>query len=308
MKKILLYILIIFSTAVLFLFPSWCADGVKLGINLLLYSLLPAILPFMLFSNFLIKSDISHLAGAIIHPLFGRIFKTSKNGSYALIMGFLCGYPLGAKIINDLILEKKISMEEGKYLFKFINNPGPAFIQGYVISSVCAPKSLRLPALLLTYLPSIIIGLVVSRRYPVFKSERNTDESVTMPFSKIVDDSIFDAFATTARLAGYLIIFSIISTLVINIPGLPYIVKNITVCLLEITSGIYYISLTNLPVVFQLFFSILCSIAGGFSILFQINSVVTKSGLDIRECIKYKILAMVICTGLFFIYLGIAGF
>lgn len=307
MKKIFLYCLLILSSAILFIFPSWCADGVKLGINLLLYSLLPAILPFMLFSNFLIKSNLSHLTGAIIHPLFGRIFKTSKNGSYALIMGFLCGYPLGAKIINDLILEKKISFEEGNYLFRFINNPGPAFIQGYVISTVCAPKELRIPALLLTYLPGIIIGLVSGRKFSRFKSEINSDESANIPFSKIVDDSIFDAFATTARLAGYVIIFSIISTLVINIPGLPYLIKNVMVCMFEITSGIYYISVTKLPVAVKLFFSILCSIAGGFSILFQINSVVAKSGLDIRECIKYKILSLAICTGLFFVYLGVAG-
>lgn len=308
MKKIFLYCFVILSCAILFIFPAWCGDGVKLGINLLLYSLLPAILPFMLFSNFLIKSNISHLAGAIVHPLFGRIFKTSKNGSYALIMGFLCGYPLGAKIISDLIQERQISQEEGNYLFKFINNPGPAFIQGYVISAVCAPKELRIPALLLTYLPSIIIGLVSGRKYSGFKHDKCSEESTNMPFSKIVDDSIFDAFATTARLAGYVIIFSIISTLVINIPGLPHLAKTILVCMLEITSGIYYISVTKLPVVIKLFLSILCSIAGGFSILFQINSVSAKKGLNILECIKYKILSMGICTGLFFAYLGVAGY
>lgn len=307
MKKMFLYCLIIISSLILFIFPSWCADGVKLGINLLLYSLLPAILPFMLFSNFLIKSNISHLAGGIVHPLFSKLFKTSKNGSYALIMGFLCGYPLGAKIINDLILDKKISREEGNYLFKFINNPSPAFIQGYVIASVCAPESLRLPALLITYLPGIIIGLAAGRRQSGFTSIKNSDDNANVPVSKIVDDSIFDAFATTARLAGYLIIFSIISTLVVKIPGLPYFSKNIIVCMLEITSGIYYISVTNLPIVIKLFFSILCSIAGGFSILFQINSVTAKSGLDIVECIKYKLLSLVLCTGLFFIYLAAWG-
>lgn len=305
MKKICLYCFIILSCTVLFMFPSYCADGVKLGINLLLYSLLPAIFPFMLFSNFLIKSNLSHLAGSIAHPIFGRLFKTSKNGSYALIMGFLCGYPLGAKILNDLILDKKISREEGNYLFKFINNPSPAFIQGYVISSVCASESLRLFTLLLTYLPGIILGLIAGRKQPAFTCDRNTDDDTNLPFSKIIDDSIFDALVTTAKLAGYLIIFSIISTLVINIPVMPYSVKNIMVCLLEIISGIYYISITKLPMIMKLFFSILCSIGGGFSILFQINSVSSKSGLIMTECIKYKLLSMVLCMVLFFLYLAL---
>lgn len=305
MKKLFLYCFIILSCLILLIFPSYCSEGVKLGISILFYSLLPAILPFMLFSNFLVKSNVSHLAGTIVHPLFGRIFKTSKNGSYALIMGFLCGYPLGAKIINDLILDKKISRKEGNYLFKFINNPSPAFIQGFVISAVCAPKSLRVIALLLTFLPGIIIGLVVGRKQECFSNEMNIYEPDNLPFSKIIDDSIFDAFMTTARLSGYLIIFSIISTLVINIPALPYYAKNIIICMLEITSGIYYISVTKLPVIIKLFLSILCSIGGGFSILFQINSVSSKSGLKITECIKYKLLSIILCSVLFFIYLAL---
>ncbi|MDE7432402.1 MAG: hypothetical protein K2N34_10895, partial [Lachnospiraceae bacterium] len=97
----------------------------------------------------------------------------------------------------------------------------------------------------------------------------------------------------------------IISTLVINIPVMPYSLKNIMVCLLEIISGIYYISITKLPMMIKLFFSVLCSIGGGFSILFQINSVSSKSGLIMTECIKYKLLSMVLCTVLFFLYLAL---
>lgn len=305
-KKLYLFLVFIIFIAIFF-FPSWCGDGVKLGINILLYSLLPAILPFMLFSNVMIQSNLSKTAGCLVHPLFHKLFKTSANGSYALLMGFLCGYPLGAKIINDLLFEKKISHEEGVYLYKFINNPSPAFIQGYVMTSVCAPKQFRIPALILTYFPAILTGFVLCRKQTAFPDITNNTNETSFPLSKIIDDSIFDACATTIRLGGYLIIFCIFSTLITHISGLSAPLKCTITCMLEITSGIYYISKTTLPAILKLFFSILCSIGGGFSILFQINSVSAKSGLSIFDCIKYKLICMLICTILFFLYIGIVG-
>ena len=43
-----------------------------------------------------------------------------SNGSFAIIAGFLCGYPMGAKISTDLTHTKQISPQEGAYLLSFL--------------------------------------------------------------------------------------------------------------------------------------------------------------------------------------------
>ena len=49
-------------------------------------------------------------------------------GSYALLLGLICGYPMGAKLTADLFREGKITKSEAQYLLTFCNNPGPVFI------------------------------------------------------------------------------------------------------------------------------------------------------------------------------------
>ena len=40
------------------------------------------------------------------------IFGVSKPSSYCILVGFLCGYPLGAKTVADFVRDGLISQEE----------------------------------------------------------------------------------------------------------------------------------------------------------------------------------------------------
>ena len=75
-KNILNLLLVLLVTIIIFIYPETCQSGVKLGINISMYSLIPSILPFMLLSNYIIKSGLSDSIGQLIHPLFGKIFGT----------------------------------------------------------------------------------------------------------------------------------------------------------------------------------------------------------------------------------------
>ena len=291
--------LIFFILFVLLIYPSVCAKGVLLGIDILFYSLIPALLPFLLFSNYLIITNTSYIISDFFHPLFHKIFKTGKSGSYALLMGFLCGYPLGSKILCDLLKRKCISRKEANYLFKFINNPSPAFLQGYLFTLFNLSLRQRIILMIFTYLPSIIIGIYLASD---FKSDIIcvNDSEIKLPISKIIDDSVSNAFLTITKIAGYLIIFSIISVFIQKITILPETIKCIILCMLEVTSGTHYLSVLTIPNSIKILFAIIFSIIGGLSIIFQINGVSSDSNLKISELIKYKIISALFFTILFF--------
>lgn len=74
-------------------------------------------------------------------PLLG----TSYYGTFAVLTGFLCGYPMGAKTTSDLLNVNKISRSEASYLLSFCNNTSPAFILSYVVAQNMKERNLCIP-------------------------------------------------------------------------------------------------------------------------------------------------------------------
>ena len=105
----------------LLLFPREILVTTKGAIDLWANNVLPALLPFLIGTNILIKTEIIDLFSFMATP-FTRIFNVSGNGTFAIIAGIICGYPVGAKIIKNLREENKISRTEAQILISFCNN------------------------------------------------------------------------------------------------------------------------------------------------------------------------------------------
>ena len=300
MKSISFKIFTFFVLFILLIFPSTSAYGVRISIDILLHSLIPALLPFLLFSNYLLLSNSSYVVSDLFHPIFHKLFKTGKAGSYVILMGFMCGYPLGSKILYDLFKKECISKKEANYLFKFINNPSPAFLQGYILTQFNLLFYQRIILMIITYIPSIIIGIYLSSD---FKQTNQFPQKtkIIIPSSKIIDDTVSNAILTITKIAGYLIIFSIISVFIQNITIIPKLPKYMILCLLEVTSGTHFLSTLEIHNSIKLLLSIAFSIFGGLSIIFQINSVTPDISFKIIDLIKYKIISVILFFLLYFL-------
>ena len=108
------------------------AQGCTLGLTLWYTSVLPSLLPFFILSGLLIRTGAFRFLNRIFSPVLTRIFPVSSDGSYAILMGYLCGFPMGAKVIAELVAHQHISREEGSYLMVFCNNVSPAFFVNYI--------------------------------------------------------------------------------------------------------------------------------------------------------------------------------
>ena len=302
-KNILNLLLVLLVTIIIFIYPETCQSGVKLGINISMYSLIPSILPFMLLSNYIIKSGISDSIGQLIHPLFGKIFGTTPNGSYGIFMGFLCGFPLGSKIICDLIRDKKISLQEGKYLFNFINNPSPSFIICYLLSFYYKNNMQKFIMVVLIYFPSILIGVLTSFKKVTLNPVSNSKKAkINYSFSATIEKSITDSFSTITKLSGYIIIFCILSSFISRIHIIPDCIKVLLYCTLEITSGVFHVFKSDIVPPLKLPLSLCASIIGGLCVVFQICGVTSNSGLSIWQYLKYKTISIVLFLMIYLAY------
>ena len=122
MKNHFFQFFLILCFFVMLLFPSEVFEGAKSGLLLWFLTVLPTLFPFLLISRLLLDSCACSLLNKLLAPVISRLFGISAQGSFAFIVGFLCGYPMGAKITADLFHARQISKAEASYLLSFCNN------------------------------------------------------------------------------------------------------------------------------------------------------------------------------------------
>ena len=133
MKNHFFQFFLILCFFVMLLFPSEVFEGAKSGLLLWFLTVLPTLFPFLLISRLLLDSCACSLLNNLLAPVISRLFGISAQGSFAFIVGFLCGYPMGAKITADLFHARQISKAEASYLLSFCNNTSPAFLIHYIV-------------------------------------------------------------------------------------------------------------------------------------------------------------------------------
>ena len=103
-------------------------DGATAGIQLCLYTIVPALFPFMFLSSVLVNTcsiQDKHFLRKI-----GNALKLPPGSEPILLAGFLGGYPTGAACIGDNYRAGRIQKDQAEYLLSFCNNAGPSFIFG----------------------------------------------------------------------------------------------------------------------------------------------------------------------------------
>ena len=132
MKKRITILTICLLLAFLLAFPKEALAAAREGLGLWLDTLLPTLLPFLILTGILLRTDGITRIVQPIAPFFKVLTGLSGEGAYAFVLGLLCGYPMGAKLTADLYHAGKISRQESEYLLTFCNNPSPAFLVTYV--------------------------------------------------------------------------------------------------------------------------------------------------------------------------------
>lgn len=158
-----------FSVILLFFimlsFPQEVFNGASEGLLLWFQIVLPTLLPFIIISNVLIQTNSISILSRIFGPAFQKFFHISIDGSFVVLAGFLCGYPMGAKVTSDLILTGRITKSEGTYLLSFCNNTSPMFIISYVIWQNLHDQTLLFPSLVILFASPILCSFVFRNIY-----------------------------------------------------------------------------------------------------------------------------------------------
>ena len=273
-------------------FPSQTLLGATNGLLLWFQIIIPTLLPTLIISNVLILSNAIPYITIYIGPVFQKLFSLSPNGSFAALSGFLCGYPVGAKVTADLVKNKQISLKEGNYLLSFCNNTSPNFISSYIISQQFGATSLLIPSLGILYVANYICSLLFRKCYGITKIHTKYDRKKLCFHFEIFDRAIMNAFETITKIGGYLILFSVL----FQWTKLP---------ILEITTGIPFL-ISNTSSFIYSYVSVMCLTSfGGLCSIAQTSSVLHGSGLSILFYTIEKLITALVTSLFAFLYVTI---
>lgn len=312
--RVLFTVLSIYLVFLLLRYPALSLEYASTGLNLWFAKMVPTLLPFMILSGIMIRMNLTEGFVSLLHPLLYRIFGTSKNGSYTITMGFLCGFPMGARIVGELYESGKLSREESTKLLYFCNNIGPIYFLSYVVPTLSIEKPL-IPLLIMYGIP-LLYGIILFR-VPLLRhvtiplsaakhgnSLQKRDTSAIeqlpsqprrMPLLTAIDASVLSGLLGIARLGGYMVFFNLLNIAFVPFRHVNTEFLNVYRCILEITSGIDYSGQS-------LFYPILILLPfGGFSCIAQTYSMIRQTDLSIRPYIFHKTIQTAITAVCYFL-------
>lgn len=299
MKQLSALFLMIGFFVLMLCFPRETFSGASNGLLLWFQIVLPTLLPFIILSNLLIHTNAVTYISNIVKPFIQKIFRVSDYGCYAVFVGFLCGYPMGAKVIADLIQTDRISQNEGQYLLSFCNNTSPMFIISFIVMQNFKNESLLLGTLVILYLAPVLCSLLF-RHFYVFQakstSHNTSNQSFNFNFS-IFDNCIMNGFESITKVGGYIILFSVLFSLCEKLPVTWFLP------MLEISNGIPYIMRFNLPLIATFPYVLALTAFGGFCAIAQTYSMIQDTRLSIFPYIIQKLITALVTSLLAMIYI-----
>lgn len=297
-------ITLVFCLMFLILFPKDSFKAALGGLVLWFEMIIPALLPFAILSNIFIRFHIATYVSVLFEPILGRLFHIRREGCFCILAGFLFGYPMGAKIANDLVVEGQLSKQEGEFLFLFCNQASPAFILNYVVLNGFQDENLFLPFLGIFLVSSITIGLLL--RFIIYRKESWNlkkevivyNQKISAPF-EVLDSCVMNGVETILKLGAYIILFSIFVKIAEILLNDFYYIKVLCIGILEMTNGVAYLTAMSGSFEAKFLLSLFCVGFGGLSCIFQTASMVKSSHFSM-----FKYLIAKIMTAFIFILYG----
>ncbi len=205
-------------------FPSICIEAAREGLLLWFHKVLPSLLPFMIVINIFVNLQTVKNASNIFSPLTNKLWKLPGVSLLVFILSLLAGYPMGARIIKELLTSGELTKPQCEKTLCFCNNCGLIFIIATVGITLFNNITIGYFLLIIHILSAFIVSIICR---PITTSS-SLENSVCInishtPVSKknfvsLFNESVTLSVDTITCVGGYIIFFSVISSLITKTP------------------------------------------------------------------------------------------
>lgn len=271
----------LFLLLLLIIDPQTIQSGVREGIELCLWTLIPTLFPFMILTTLLAQEMQNFYVPGISR--IEHLLQIPQKYFSLFLLGLLGGYPVGAKCICDCVRDNRLPADDGKRMLCFCSNAGPSFIFGLGMSLF---GSLRM--CLQIWICQIISALLLAMFIPATHSNALKDFQ-TKPIT--VSQALKEAIVSMAMVCGWVILFRVFlcftNKWILN--QISDVASIVVYGILEIANGC--ISLQNIKsdmarfVLFSMFLGF-----GGLCVCMQTQCLAENAGVDSSWYLPAKVL------------------
>lgn len=308
LRDSLLGLALILSTVALVAAPQESIDGAKDGLALCFNVIVPSLFPFFVLASLVVDLGLAAYLGRAMEGLMRPLFRVSGSCAAAVALGFIGGYPIGARTTLQLYQQGLCSKIEAERLLAFCNNSGPAFIFGVVGAGVFGDGRVGLLLYITHAVASILVGILFrfyggNHKEGVSSRQPKPIETVTLPAA--FTSSITRALQSTLNICAFVIFFAVFLRLLsahgvlsavaegLSLIGFqPEWARRLVAGLFEVSSGVSSLQ-GNSQLVGRVSMAAFMLGWAGLSVHCQVLSFLVDTGLSSRVYLAGKL-----CHGL----------
>ncbi len=229
--------------------------------------------------------------------MFSLLYGMPREGLRAVILGNLCGFPMGAREVMSCLDAGGLTEDEAERLIPLTMNPSPPFIVGAVGAAMLGDVKEGIALLLAVELSAVAVGVL-------FRKRRVKSRNTPVIIGQIKGEkysfvrSVRSAAEGLVTVSGFIIAFSVLLGFLSEIAVFTP-VRAVVFSLTEVTGGVKYFSgltgisplLRGCAVAFTLGF-------GGLSVMLQ-GAALTDGRLSMRRYLPVKLAQGVISALLY---------
>ena len=303
-----LSILLFFSFALMLRRADVATNCMRQGLSLGATTLLPSLFPFLVISELLVTSGmIAWIARPLERPL-GQLLGLSRAGCSAMVLGLICGFPVGARCAILSYQKGMLTRDECERVLACASIPSSAFLISTVGTTLWKNASFGVFLYLCVVFTAILSGILL---YVLQKQDKNAEwnTSKSTP-SKIhfeagmLTSAIKSATLNTLLICAYVVFFSTLTgtvELVLTRFSASEITHTILSAALELSGGVS----TAAELQNRYLAAILTGAAvgwSGISVHCQMLSLCDGTDISIRPYLKAKVLQVILCTIIMFLF------
>lgn len=294
-----LFALLLATAGIFCFFTSALQESAFSALALCATSVIPSLFPFMVISSILTQSA-PMLFNAPCRR--SKLFDLPAPSLIAVILGCLCGFPLGVVSVAGLKRRGLLTKSQADRLTAVSNNTGPAFVTGVIGLSFWGSEKTGIRLYLIQLASALALGTV----FLILTSRKAKNEKVSAaaprihstdtPLPVIFTEAVGQATLGILKICGFVVFFHVlIDGVSIIFPHIPPQALTAIACVTEFTSGCAMAASIGGHTG-----AALCAFAIGFSgisVMAQSASFASGEGISLKMTFFFK-LAQGLCSAL----------
>lgn len=309
MGTICLILLLLFSLALLLRRADVATNCMREGLSLCAYTVVPSLFPFMVLSELLVTSGAGEWIIAPIARPLGKFLGLSRAGCCAVILGLVCGFPVGARCSIVAYERGSISQDECERALACSAIPSSAFLISTVGATLWGDTKFGTQLYIISILSALLSGFLlhVGQKH---KQKREIKETSAPPTklrfeAEMFSNAVRNATMSTLLICAYVVFFSTLTGaigLILGRFGANETTHAILSAVLELSGGVNAAAgLANRPLA-----TLLTGIAvgwSGISVHCQMLSLTDGHTLSVRPYFVAKLMQAILCAFLLWLVL-----